>query len=73
MTDQELIAKARQHFTPGVVIGEVKVQRVREVGEQMPSDDVFLVTVEGVKVGTYGDYASKLYRRSQLADLFEGN
>jgi len=74
MTDQELIAKARQHFTPGMIVGDVKVRQVREVGEQMPSDDVFLVCVEGTKIDTYGDYASKLYRRSQLADLFtEGN
>jgi hypothetical protein len=73
MTDRELIAKARQHFTPGMIVGEVKVQRVREVGEQMPSDDVFLISVEGTKVGTYGDYASKLYRRSELIALFEGN
>lgn len=70
MRDFELIDRAREHFTPGMIVGDVKVKTVRECGEQRPSDDVFLVCVEGVKVGTWGDYASKLYRRSELAALF---
>jgi hypothetical protein len=72
MTDRELIEAARQHFIPGMIVGDVNIRRpAREVGEQRPSDDVFLVSVEGVKVGTYGDYAAKLYRRSELAALFD--
>jgi hypothetical protein len=67
-------SKARDHFVGGMILdtpsGGVNIRRVREVGEQMPSDDVFLVCVEGVKPGTWSDYASKLYRRSELAALF---
>jgi hypothetical protein len=70
MTDQELIEAARQYFTSGMIVGDVTVRQVREVGEQRPSDDVFLVSVEGVKVGTWRDYAAKLYRRSELTALF---
>lgn len=70
MRDHELIARAREHFTPGMIVGNVQVKTVREVGEQTPSNDVFLVCVEGTKVGTWGDYGSKLYRRSELAALF---
>lgn len=70
MRDQDLINAARRHFTAGMIIGDVSVRRVREVGEQRPSDDPFLVCVEGVKVGTWRDYGSKLYRRSQLTALF---
>lgn len=73
MTNQELIAKARHHFVAGTIVEGVNIRRVREVGEQMPSDDVFLVCLEGVVPGTFGDYASKLYRRSELIALFEGN
>lgn len=70
MTDRQLIAAAREYFTPGMIVGDVNVRQVREVGEQMPSDDVFLVSVEGIKVGTWRDYAARLYRRSELAVLF---
>ena len=70
MTDRELINKAREEFVPGMVIEGVNVRRVREVGEQRPSDDVFLVCLEGVVPGTWSDYASRLYRRSELAALF---
>lgn len=71
MTDRELINKARETFT-GTLIGTVKVKAVREVGEQRPSDDPFLVIAEGIKYGTWGDYDSRLYRRSELAALFTG-
>lgn len=70
MRDFELIDRAREHFTPGMIVGDVKVVGVRVCGEQMPSDDVFLICLEGIKVGTYGDYGSRLYRRSELAALF---
>lgn len=72
MRDFELIQKAREHFIPGMVVGTVNIRRVREVGEQRPSDDPFLVIVEGVKRETYSDYDSRLYRRSELAALFTG-
>lgn len=70
MSDRELIHMSRQHFTVSMTVGDVDIRRVREVGEQRPSDDPFLVCVEGIKVGTWRDYASKLYRRSELAALF---
>jgi hypothetical protein len=70
MTDRELIYMSRQHFTVNMIVGDVDVRRVREVGEQLPSDDPFLISVEGIKVGTWRDHAAKLYRRSDLAALF---
>lgn len=72
MRDHELIDWAREYFVGGMIVGDVEVRAVRVCGEQRPSDDPFLVCVEGIKVGTWRDYAGRLYRRSELAALFTG-